>query len=98
MQKVQKNILISKRKPAVRIVQHYSETMKCVICGRTIAPLSDRFCSKECRDIYIKRQHLDDAINGRIKKLDSLDTKLKYCREHGITYAEYQALETLGKL
>ena len=98
MQKVQKNILISKRKPVVRLVQHDREIMKCVICGKNIAPLSDRFCSNECRNIYIQRQRLDDAINGRIKKLDSLDTKLKYCREHGITYAEYQVLETLGKL
>lgn len=72
--------------------------MKCIICGAYIEPPSDKFCSIECRNIYIQRQRLNDAINGRIKKLDTLDTKLKYCKEHGISYAEYQALETLGKI
>lgn len=72
--------------------------MKCVICGKPIAPLSDRFCSAECRRVYINKMRMEDALAGRVVRLDSLDEKLKYCKENGITYAEYQSLRTLGKL
>ena len=83
----------------VQCAQRYVvNVMKCVICGKPTAPLSDRFCSPKCREIYINRVRREDALAGRIVKLDSLDEKLKYCKENGITYAEYQALRTLGKL
>lgn len=72
--------------------------MRCVICGKPIAPLSERFCSDKCRQIYVNKKRMEDILAGRITKLDSLDEKLKYCKENGITYAEYQVLRTLGKL
>lgn len=72
--------------------------MKCVICGNPIAPLSDRFCSQKCRRIYVEKKRMEDILAGKIEKLDSLDEKLRYCKENGITYAEYQKMRTLGKL
>lgn len=70
---------------------------RCVVCGKPTADTSDRFCSTKCRAHYIQRKSLQDKLNGNAK-MDSIDEKLRYCKECGITYAEYQVLETLGKL
>ncbi len=73
--------------------------MKCIVCGKEDKDvLSGRFCSEECRQKYINYVKLQEKIEGKEKKLDTLDQKLRYCKERGITYAEYQILETLGKL
>lgn len=78
--------------PAVK-----KKIIACVVCGKPVSEMSERFCSNRCRNIYIHRRNFIESLEGA-KTLDSLDSKLRYCKEIGITYAEYQQLETLGKI
>ena len=38
---------------------------------------------------------MEEEKNPRIRKLDHLDQTLQYCKRMGMTYAEYQKMQTL---
>lgn len=63
----------------------------CPQCKKEFLSEQDlRFCSSECR-----KKAMENDRAG--KPMSSIDEKLAYCKKIGITYAEYQRLETLNE-
>jgi len=62
----------------------------CKRCGNVFYAIgSSPHCSKECRDIAIQEERRTSG------PMDSLSKKLAYCKQVGITYAQYQSIMTL---
>lgn len=64
-------------------------TQRCKKCGRKFTSWGHKvYCSKECRDAVAVKHSKSRP------KMTRLDEILKYCKEQGITYAEYQMRNT----
>lgn len=80
----------------------------CIICGAEFIPLNSnvKCCSKECREERRKRVNLQgyynrkEGIVRRKKKVNkvSLEEKLKNIHDSGMTYAEYQIVQTMSMI
>lgn len=74
------------------------QKLQCKQCGKTFYRSEHmKFCSPECRNIYIENGKNKKSFNG-IKKPTSLDETLAYCRKVGLDYAEYQKLNTIAEI
>jgi len=68
----------------------------CAECGKSMYDFRDRrFCSKDCREKAMQRDNNQSILDGDIK-VDHITETMAYYKKLGLTYGEYQKMQTLS--